>query len=227
MRAVLTYALALVASLVIQICFSSHLASADHPQNPAAPWTTECAPGVPLRVPITPEFQRVKSDTPSVLCVFRHKKDGFPTLNIVEEPRVDGSKPPTLEEYQAGVTQGYRAVGLTDATLSSSIVGESNGLPFFTSEITFTNKGTSMVARILVVQHHDRTYTASAIAEATPLEEGRALISPLIGGIEVDGQLVRDTRPTTNVWSLIGGGIAVLFLAYVGWRSVRAQRATV
>ena len=134
---------------------------------------------------------------------------------------MDGSKPPTLEEYEQGVAQGYTAVGLSDAKLSNSRVGESRGLPFFTTEIAFTNKKTPMVARMLVVQYHDRTYTASAIAEANPLEQGRALIAPLIDGIEVDGELVRDTRGAVSLWTLIGATCAVLFLAYVGYRSVR------
>jgi hypothetical protein len=85
------------------------------------------------------------------------------------------------------------------------------------------NKDTPMVARILVVQYHDRTYTASAIAEAKPLEHGRALIAPLIDGIEVDGELVRDTRGVVSVWTLIGATCAVLLLAYVGYRSVRPR----
>jgi hypothetical protein len=139
---------------------------------------------------------------------------------------MDGSKPPTLEEYREGVERGYRAVGLSDATLSSSVVGESQGLPFFTSEITFTNSRAPMVARILIVQYHDRTYTASAISEATSLEAGRALIGPLIDGIEVDGQLVRDDRPSRRVWPLLGAACAALFLGYVGCRYVRPKKAT-
>lgn len=138
---------------------------------------------------------------------------------------MDGTKPPTLAEYEQGVAQGYKAVGLSDAKLSASHVGESHGLPFFTTEIAFTNKGTPMVARILVVQYHDRTYTASAITEAKPLEEGRALIAPLIEGIEVDGKLVRDTRGPVSVWTIIGAACALLFLLYVGFRSVRPSRS--
>jgi hypothetical protein len=144
---------------------------------------------------------------------------------VVVEPRLDGSKPPTLEEYREGVTKGYQAVGLTDATLQNSIVGESNGLPFFTSEITFSTKGTPMVAKILVVQHYDRTYTASAIAEAKPLESGRALVTPLIDGIEVDGALIRDTTTPATLWPLLGAGCAALFLLYVAYKSVRPRRA--
>jgi hypothetical protein len=225
MRAAFTYTLALIATLGPLLSFSSPLAYADQPQPSPAPPTTECAPGVPVRVPLTSDFQRVQSDTPAVLCVFRHKTRGFPTLNVVVEPRLDGSKPPTLEEYREGVTKGYQAVGLTDATLQNSIVGESNGLPFFTSEITFSTKGTPMVAKILVVQHYDRTYTASAIAEAKPLESGRALVTPLIDGIEVDGALIRDTTTPATLWPLLGAGCAALFLLYVAYKSVRPRRA--
>jgi hypothetical protein len=105
------------------------------------------------------------------------------------------------------------------------MVGESHGLPFFTTEVTFSNKGTPMVARILVVQYHDITYTASAIAEATPLEAGRASIAPLIEGIEVDGNLVRNTRGTVNPWTLLGATLAALLLVYVGFRSARPRLA--
>ncbi len=224
MRAALTYTLALIATLGMRPCFSSPLAHADQPQASPAPWTTECAPGAPLRLPITSDFQRVKSETPSVLCVFRHKTNGFPTLNVVVEPRLDGSKPPSLEEYREGVAKGYQAVGLTDATLQNSVVGESNGLPFFTSEITFSTKGTPMVAKILVVQHYDRTYTASAIAEATPLDSGRALVAPLIDDIEVDGALIRNTRAQFAIWPLIGAVCAALFLVYAAYKSVRPRR---
>lgn len=224
MRAALTYTLALIATLGSLPSFSSPSAYADQPQPSPEPWTTECAPGVPVRVPLTSDFQRVKSDAPSVLCVFRHKMNGFPTLNVVVEPRLDGSKPPKLEEYREGVAKGYRAVGLTDATLQNSIVGESNGLPFFASEITFSSKGTSMVAKILVVQHYDRTYTASAIAEAKSLESGRALVAPLIDGIEVDGALVRNTQAPLATWPLFGAACAALFLIYVAYKSVRPRR---
>ena len=225
MRAVLTYALALLATLVLQTYFPSQWAHTDEPHATPVQGATVCAPGAPLSVPITAEFQRIKSETPSVLCVFRHKTNGFPTLNIVEEPRMDDTKPPTLAEYEQGVAQGYKAVGLSDTKLSDSRVGQSRGLPFFTTEIAFTNKGTPMVARILVVQYHDRTYTASAIAEAKQLEEGRALIAPLIEGIELDGELVRDTRGPTSVWTIIGATSALLFLVYIGVRSVRTRRS--
>lgn len=115
-------------------------------------------------------------------------------------------------------------VGLNEATLSNSVVGESNGLPFFSTEITFTNQNTPMVAKVLVVQYHDRTYTTSAIAEANPLETGRAALAPLIDGIEVDGELVRDTRVTKSVLPLIGLGCAALVLVWVGLRSVRPRK---
>ncbi len=225
MRAALNYALAPLVALALETCFSSHSAHADKAPPSSAPWTTECAPGTPLRVSITSEFQRVKGELPTVLCVFRHKQNGFPTLNIVEEPRVEGSKPPTLEEYREGIARGYQTVGLSDATLSSSIIGESKGGPFFSSEITFTNQGTPMIAKILVIHHHDRTYTASAIAEATPPEAGRALIAPLIDGIEVDGDLVQDTKSQMTVWATIGAICACLPLAYIGFRRARARRA--
>jgi hypothetical protein len=132
-----------------------------------------------------------------------------------------------LEEYQEGVRKGYKVVGLHDATLTSSVVGESNGLPFFKSEITFTNNGVPMVARILVIQHHDRTYTASAIAEARPLDAGRALTASLIDGIEIDGEPIRDTRSRFGIWPLLGAACATLFLAYVGYRSLRPHRGRI
>ena len=137
---------------------------------------------------------------------------------------MDGSNPPTLQEYEQGVAQGYRAVGLSDAVPSQSAVGESHGIPFFTSEITFSNQGAPMIARILVVQYHDRTYTASAIAEANPLEEGRARLAPLIDGIEVDGEVVRDTRYTLGTWPLLGALCGALLLAYIAFRSVRPRQ---
>ena len=222
----LTSSLALIITLVMQTCFSSHAAHAEEAKTPPAQWTTECAPGVPVRLPLLSDYPRVKSENPAVLCVFRHTLGGFPTINIVEEPRHEGSAPPNLEEYREGITRGYRMVGLNDATLSNSVVGESNGLPFFSTEITFTNQNTPMVAKVLVVQYHDRTYTTSAIAEASPLETGRAAIAPLIDGIEVDGELVRDTRVTKSVLPLIGLGCAALVLVWVGLRSVRPRKGT-
>ncbi len=224
MPAALTYSLAFLLSLVMHSCFSSRSAYADEPSRSQTTSTTQCASGVPVGLPLTQDFQRVKSETPSVLCVFRHKTKGFPTINVVVEPHLDGSKPPTLEEYREGVAKGYRAVGLTDASLSNSVVGESNGLPFFTSEITFSNNGAPMVAKILVIRHHDRTYTTSAIAEAKPLEAGRTVVVQLIDGVEVDGALVRDTRATIGIWPLIAAACAALFLAYVGFKSVRPRR---
>lgn len=225
MRTALTYTLALIAILGSLPFLMSSSGYADQPDPSGAPESTECAPGVPVRVSLTSDFQRVQSYTPSVLCIFRHKTNGFPTVNVVVEPRLDGSKPPTLEEYREGVTKGYHAVGLTDATLQNSVVGESNGLPFFTTEITFSSKGTPMVAKILIVQHYDRTYTASAIAEANPLDSGRALVAPLIDGIEVDGAIVMNARSSLPFWPLIGAVGTALFLLYVAYKSVRPRRA--
>jgi len=140
---------------------------------------------------------------------------------------MDGSAPPSAEQYREGVARGYQAVGLTDATLSNSVTGESHGVPFFTSEVTFTNNGTPMIARILIVQYHDRTYTASAIATANPLEVGRALVAPLIDGIEVDGQLVRDTRPPVSTWGIVGAVCAALLLTFIVVRRRRAREIAV
>jgi hypothetical protein len=136
---------------------------------------------------------------------------------------MEGSSPPSAEQYREGVARGYQAVGLTDATLSSSVTGESHGLPFFTSEVTFTNNGAPMIARILIVQYHDRTYTASAIATADPLEAGRALITPLIDGIEVDGQLVRDTRPPVNILNIVGAVFTAALLTFIVLRRTTAR----
>jgi len=136
---------------------------------------------------------------------------------------MEGSAPPSADQYREGVARGYQAVGLTDAVLSNSVTGESHGLPFFTSEVTFTNNGTPMVARILIVQYHDRTYTASAIATADPLESGRAEVTPLIDGIEVDGQLIRDTRPPLNIFGMVFAVCTAALLTFIVLRRTTAR----
>jgi hypothetical protein len=121
------------------------------------------------------------------LCVFRNKNGGFPTFNIVVEPRHEGSQPPTLEQYIEGITKGYATVGLGDARLSNSETGEIEGIPFFSSDVRFTSNGTPMAARILVLQLYDRTYTASAIHRADAADFSPTLLSSLTEGITIEG----------------------------------------
>ena len=204
MRSALTLSLALLIMLVLSVCGIPSRVTADSPESTALTPTVECSAGHPLQITLPQSFERISSDNPAVLCIFRNKIDGFPTLNIVIEPRIEGSTPPTLTEYEEGIRRGYQSVGLTDARLSGASVGESDGVPFFTSEVFFTNNSRAMNAHILVIQLHDRTYTASAVGYASPNGSG---LRALIGAIHVDGKAIDlAARPPTQ-WVPVLAGI--------------------
>lgn len=207
-------------ALVLSAHGTLSAALADSPENAPTTAALECAPGHPLRIALPDTFERIPSENPAVLCIFRNKIDGFPTLNIVIEPRMEGSAPPTLAEYEEGIRKGYQGVGLTDARLSGPSVGESNGLPFFATEVFFTNESRAMAARILVVQLHDRTYTASAVGYAKP---DSSELRELIGAILVEGWAIDlSARPPSRWPQILGVILLVLSLgALYQWTQKR------
>lgn len=215
MRSVLTFSLALLIVLVFGVYETPPLATANSPATTDLPPALECSPGHPLQITLPQTFEKIPSDNPAVLCIFRNKIDGFPTLNIVIEPRIEGSTPPTLAEYEEGIRRGYQSVGLTDAQLSGASVGESNGIPFFTSEVFFTNNGRAMAARILVIQLHDRTYTASAVGYPTP---NGSELRALIGTIHVEGKPIDlEARPPARWAPVVGGVLLSLTIGALYW----------
>jgi hypothetical protein len=222
MRSLHTFSLALIIMLVLGTHRIALIASADSPEGADLSHALECAAGHPLQITLPQTFERMPSDNPAVLCIFRNKIDGFPTLNIVIEPRIEGSTPPTLAEYEEGIRRGYQSVGLTDAQLSGTSVGESNGVPFFTSEVFFTNNNRSMAAHILVIQLHDRTYTASAVGYAVP---NNSELQGLIGTIHVEGKTIDLTARPPVRWAPVAGGIllALTIGALYWWSTKRGE----
>ena len=215
MRSNKTYPLALLCILVFSTNGLVRCASADEAQVATTPASIRCAEDHPISLTLPDAFERVPSNNPAVLCVFRNKNGGFPTLNIVVEPRHEGAKPPTLEQYVEGVTRGYTTVGLSDAKLSNSEVGEIQGVPFFSADVRFTNDGASMAARILVLQVHDRTYTASAIGRADAADFAPTSLSSLTESLTIDGLSSSSTRTgDKNYTALILGFLVVMLVAY-------------
>lgn len=199
--------LALRAIMVLITSLSAQISAAQQGSGSSPAQSLECAPGHSVSINLPGTFERVANDNPAVLCVFRNKFDGFPTLNVVTEPRHESSTPPSLAEYREGISRGYQSVGLTDARLSGETVGEAHGMPFFTSDVFFTNNGQAMAARILVVQLHDRTYTMSAVGLAKP--EGDEL-KKLIQAIAIEGHTLPLNGQPSRTLYLIGGAVIVL-----------------
>ena len=224
MPSVKTSPLALLTILVILTLFWAPYASSDDaqvaPQSPSSP----CAAGHPLSVTLPENFERAPSHNPAVLCVFRSKNGGFPTFNIVVEPRFEDTKPPSLSEYIEGITKGYATVGLTDAKLSNSEAGESNGIPFFSSDVRFTSSGAPMAARILVLQLHDRTYTASAINRADAPDFNPTALSDLTEGITVEGaSAFQNTSESASYRTILQGFLVFLLVVFVAVRFLRKK----
>jgi hypothetical protein len=224
MRSVKTSPLALLKIIVISILACAPHAVADDGQVAAAPPSIRCAEGHPISIALPETFERAPSNNPTVLCVFRNKSGGFPTFNIVVEPRHEGSKPPTLDQYVEGVTKGYNTVGLTDTKLSNSEAGEIEGVPFFSSDVRFTSNATPMAARILVLQVHDRTYTASAIHRADAADFTPQALSGLTESITVEGVSGSERRTARTSYRAVFQIILVLVVGlYVAVRLVRKK----
>jgi hypothetical protein len=210
--------------LVFSTLMCASCTSADDAQVAPTTPSTRCAEGHPLSVTIPETFQHVPSHNPAVLCVFRNKNGGFPTFNIVVEPRLEDSKPPSLAEYIEGITKGYNTVGLTDAKLSNSEAGELSGIPFFSSDVRFTSNGTPMAARILVLQLHDRTYTASAINRADAPDFSQTALSDLTESITIEGASGASTHTASSSYRTLLQVILVLVIGlYAAARLVRKK----
>jgi hypothetical protein len=211
----LASSLARVSILVFTVFLTPSLAIAQAQPTMSSGSLTECAFGHPLRARLPQNFEKIPSENPAVLCVFRNKIDGFPTLNIVVEPRLEGATPPSLVEYEEGIKRGYQSVGLSDATLSESGTGESQGVPYFTSEVSFTNAGIAMKARILVLQLHDRTYTVSAVGRAAL---DLPVLKEFIEGIEVEGRPLNLHRKSDGPLKMMAVGISIAVILLRGRR---------
>ena len=217
----LASSLARASILVLTVLLTPSIAIAQAQPTTSSGLLMECAFGHPLWVRLPLNFEKLSSENPAVLCVFRNKTEGFPTLNIVVEPRHEGSPPPSLFEYEEGIKRGYHSVGLADATLSDSVSGESHEVPYFTSTVSFTNAGAAMQARILVLQLHDRTYTVSAVGRAI---SDSPMLQELISGLEIEGRpldLQAETDRFVGILASALGIVIALLVAAVARRRLR------
>ena len=176
--------------------------------------------GTPARLLVTlpDQYESVVSQQAGVVCGFRHKTAGFPTLTVVMEPALSAQRALEIARY---VTESYRAVGLLDAQVKSASVSKGSDSATGRLVVGYTAEHTAMEAQLLIILLHDRTYTATLQYRAdVPVEEKKELQRVLdsvrlVGEPPVATQPDQDRHSLTLVLALAGLCLVALVLCGV------------
>ena len=161
---------------------------------------------------------------PDILCAFRSKIGGFPTINVVQEPAYGATFRPGIPARERRIQNSYHLVGLTDATLKESHLEPLGTLETFRTKITYKNQGQLMEALLLEAELPDRTYTVTILDLAGSPTTSKARMEALLRGITIAGatDLALNSaianRPTYLAKILVLSIFMLILLAVFGTR---------
>ena len=161
---------------------------------------------------------------PDILCAFRSKIGGFPTINVVQEPAYGATFRPGIPARERRIQNSYHLVGLTDASLNESHLEPLGTLETFRTKITYNNQGQLMEALLLEAELPDRTYTVTILDLAGSPTTSKARMEALLRGITIAGatDLALNSaianRPTYLAKILVLSIFMLILLAVFGTR---------
>jgi|694.fasta_scaffold23146_8 hypothetical protein len=186
-----------------------------------------CGSGTGIVLGLSDDWQPVALQHQGVLCAFRNKNGGFPTLNIILEANPQPSITPGVMAREAAVRNAYHLVGLTDATFSESRLEPLGEQESFHTTVRYMNQNMPMEGLILQVQLPDRLYTASIVdREGHPILSKEALLATL-RSIRIPGEngLGRSLSPRLpGLTALVVIGIIAASLLFFGLMTARRRR---
>ncbi len=187
-----------------------------------------CGEATGISIPVPQSFESIDLRYPSVLCAFRNKNSGFPTLNVVQDPPQGSSLRPGVAALEARVKNEYQKVGLTDAVISDSHMEPLGSLETFHTTARYMNQGMPMQSLIMVVMLPDRTYTVTLLDRADHPYFREIELQSVLRGISIAGATdapatVPPPPNTTAIWLILGA--MGLVAASLVWRRAHARKS--
>jgi hypothetical protein len=102
-----------------------------------------------IMVELPTSWEAVATQHPFVRCAFRNPSSGFPTFNILEEPKPAGFDP-SKERQESELLRSYRLAGLTDAAVISSENITIDERPAYQAVVRYTSAGKAMTAVVTI-----------------------------------------------------------------------------
>ena len=164
--------------------FSSNSLASEAPDTAVV---VACGASTGITLPLSDSWQQVPMQQPDILCAFRSKIGGFPTINVVQEPAYGATFRPGIPARERRIQNSYHLVGLTDATLKESHLEPLGTLETFRTKITYKNQGQLMEALLLEAELPDRTYTVTILDLAGSPTTSKASMEALLRGITIAG----------------------------------------
>lgn len=146
-----------------------------------------CASEEPLRFFIPESMTRIDVRIDGVMCAFRNKIGGFPTINVIRAPLSTGSRALTLSERTNELIRSYGLVGLTDAAVTEAYEMTLHGLPAYSAKVSYTNKNTPMTTLVLIVELPDRSYTVSVLDTEEGFKTSEKQLREVLSTVTVEG----------------------------------------
>ena len=201
--------------------FSSNSLASETPDTAVV---VACGANTGITLPLSDSWQQVPMQQPDILCAFRSKIGGFPTINVVQEPAYGATFRPGIPARERRIQSSYHLVGLTDATLKESHLEPLGTLETFRTKITYKNQGQLMEALLLEAELPDRTYTVTILDLAGSPTTSKARMEALLRGITIAGatDLALNSaianRPTYLAKILVLSIFMLILLAVFGTR---------
>jgi len=140
-----------------------------------------------ITIPLSLAWEEVAIEQPGVICAFRNKNGGFPTINVIEEPIKDSDIRPGVLGREAEIRNAYHLVGLTDASFSDSHIEPLGTVESFHTTARYMNRGIPMEVLVMQVQAADRTYTVSVVDDQEHPRIAKNDLISILRGIEIVG----------------------------------------
>jgi hypothetical protein len=211
-------------SLRLQIALSVLLSAAA--LSHAQPAALSCGSQLGLTVLLSATWEPVAVPHPDVVCAFRSKGRGFPTLTVTREAPATAATRRSIERRIAAVTDSYRAIGLSDARVLRVYQGYSAEQPLQLL-LEYTTNSTPMSALIKVVDTPAGTFVLTALDRtrdtATTLPESEAIADSFPG----DGTANASKAATTGSEPSLPSHSIMWFMLLVGAAFVGAALARI
>lgn|GEM_PF-3959026 len=185
-----------------------------HARGVVAESEQACGNPPALFVTLPDEYESIYLRQPAVVCGFRHKITGFPTLTVVIEPAIKAQNELQIARY---VTESYQRVGLRDARVKTSFT--SPGVTSLNARLVveFTVGGVAMEAQLAIILLHDRTYTATLQYPADTSPAAKTALTRVLDSVRLEGELLSAAHPGNSSYTLelilgLAGFSLVLFM---------------
>jgi hypothetical protein len=220
--------LLLAVSIIIQ--GAGNLASASPFEGPL----TACDKERRVLLPLPLTFDRAAIESAHVLCAFRSKITGFPTLTVVQTTPPPAAEMRSNASKMASLEESYRSVGLSNVRASLVEEQYSGGTPGYLAAVSFESETGSMEALVAIFELPDRSYIVTLQDHAESLRESKDSLLAILRGIALaEANHERGDEQTRKTWpwdyrntTILGtiGATAIALLAILLARIVRRRR---